>query len=489
MTSARFKWALAAALLAGCGGGNGSSTGKGGSSGSPGAGGGAGAGSGGAPATGGGPGGGAGTALGGIGGGSAGAGGAAGAANPCAGMDAGMVPVLGPTALGGTATRPLLEDADAPTYTILKYLAQTGNVTGLTTDNWDPTGGVGDVSTFTPTRTVAGDGSGTDSTVQAAITASITDGGTARVYILVKAGTYREAVCVPKNAPPITLYGTSSDATQVLIVNNNYAAKPTDSGANPCAAPGTSTYGTSASATFAVFGSGFEAKNVTFSNDYVESGTSSSNQAVALETQGDKLLFENVRALGNQDTLYIKSGSTGAVARAYFKSSYVEGDVDFIFGRGTAVFDGCTLNYLTARQGSKGGNYLAPSTAPNNEYGFLVINSNLTAESGTPTNLIALGRAWDESVTCYTPGMSPNGQALVRNSTLGSQIRTANPWSPAATTGRVFSATGNRLWEYANSGPGSAGGASDGGASDGGVTDGGRTDGRVSDAARDAPKQ
>jgi pectinesterase len=430
--------------------------------------------------------GGAGGAAGAAGGTAGAAGGTAGAAggNACASVDAGTGQVLGPTSLAGTATRPQLEDADAPNYAVLKYLAQAGSVAAPTTDNWDPTAGVGDVSAFVPTRTVATDGSGTDSTVQAAITASMTDGGTSRVYILVKPGTYREVVCVPKTAPPITLYGTNADATQVTIVFNNYASKPTDSGANPCAAAGSSTYGTSASATFAVFGSGFEAKNVTFSNDYVE-GSSSSNQAVALETQGDKLVFENVRALGNQDTLYVKSSGTGTVARAYFKNSYVEGDVDFIFGRGTAVFDGCTLNYLTTRQGSKGGNYLAPSTAPNNMYGFLVANSTFTAQSGTPNNLIALGRAWDESVTCYMGGVSPNGQALVRNSTMGSWIRTANPWSIAATSGRVFSATGNRLWEYQNSGPGAAGGTTDGGVSDGGPGDGGAgvKDGGSRDAA------
>jgi len=474
------KLALAAAVVfGGCGGGGGTGNGKGGSPGSGGVsatggasggasgatGGAAGGGGGGASATGGT----AGAPLGGSGGGTAGAAGG----NACAGIDAGAAQILGPATLAGTATRPQLEDADAPNYTVLKYLAQAGAVSGPTTDNWDPTAGVGDVATFVPTRTVATDGTGTDSTVQGAVTASITDGGTSRVYILVKPGTYREVVCVPKNAPPITLYGANADATQVLIVDNNYAAKPTDSGANPCAAPGATTYGTSATATFAVFAGGFQAKNVTFSNDYVE-GSASSNQAVALETQGDKLVFENVRALGNQDTLYIKSSSTGAVARAYFKNSYVEGDVDFIFGRGTAVFDGCTLNYLTTRQGTKGGNYLAPSTASANPYGFLVTNSMFTAQTGTPANLIALGRAWDESVTCYMPGVSPNGQALVRSSTLGPQIRTANPWSIAATSGRLYSASGNRLWEYGNSGPGAAGGTLDGG---------------VRDASRDAPIQ
>jgi pectinesterase len=254
----------------------------------------------------------------------------------------------------------------------------------------------------------------------------------------------------------------------VTIVYDNYAGKAPDANANPCSGSSSTSYGTSGSATFAAFSPGFQAKNVTFSNDYVEAA-SGSNQAVALMTQGDQLVFENIRVLGNQDTLYVKTPGTLTVARAYFKSCYVEGDVDFIFGRGTAVFDGCTLNYLTARQGTKGGNYLAPSTAPGNVYGFLVTGSTLTAASGTPANLIALGRAWDESVTCYTPGTSPNGQALVRDSTLGPQIRLANPWSAAATTARAFSAQGNRLWEFHNSGPGSAGGSADGGTSDGGA--------------------
>ncbi|HVY38426.1 MAG TPA: pectinesterase family protein [Polyangia bacterium] len=366
--------------------------------------------------------------------------------------------------LAGTPTRPLLSDADGARYTTLKYLAQAGALGSLTTDNWDPTTGVGDVSKLVPAYTVAADGTGTQTTVQAAITAAATAGGTARVAILVKPGTYREVVCVPKTAPPITLYGAGTDASAVTIVYDNYAGKPIDTNVNSCSGPSATSYGTSGSATFAAFAPGFQAKNLTFANDYVET-SSGSNQAVALMTQGDQLIFENVRVLGNQDTLYVKSGSTLTVARAYFKSSYIEGDVDFVFGRGTAVFDGCTLNMLTARQGTKGGNYLAPSTAPGNPYGFLVTGSTFTAAPGTPANLIALGRAWDESVTCYMPGVSPNGQALIRDSVLGPQIRVANPWSPAATTSRPFSAEGNRLWELHDTGPGAAGGTS----SDGGI--------------------
>jgi len=390
----------------------------------------------------------------------AGAPGAAGAVG-CAAPDGGAG-APGP-ALAGTPERPLLQPADADRYTILAYLAQAGTIGSLVADHWDPTTGVGDVSTFAPAYTVAADGSGSHTTVQAAITAATAAGGTSRIAILVKPGTYREVVCVPKGAPPITLYGAGSDASAVTIVYDNFAGKPADGGANPCSGASSTSYGTSGSATFAAFASGFQAKNLTFSNDYLETA-SGSNQAVALMTQGDQLVFENVRVLGNQDTLYVKTPSTLTVSRAYFKACYVEGDVDFVFGRGTAVFDGCTLNVLTARQGTKGGNVLAPSTAAGNPYGFLVTGSTFTAAAGTPANLIALGRAWDEGVTCYVPGSSPNGQALVRGSVLGPHIRSANPWSAAATSARPFSAAGNRLWEYQNSGPGAAGGASDGGA-------------------------
>lgn len=406
--------------------------------------------------------GGAGTSTGGAAGtrssvaGASGASGAVGCAAPDGGAGA-----PGPT-LAGTPERPLLQPADADRYTTLAYLAQAGTIGSLVTDDWDPTAGLGDVSTSIPDYTVAADGTGSHTTVQAAVTAATASGGTSRIAILVKPGTYREVVCVPKGAPPITLYGGGSDAAAVTIVYDNFAGKPVDGGANPCSGPSSTSYGTSGSATFAVFASGFQAKNLTFSNDYVETA-SGSNQAVALMSQGDRLVFENVRVLGNQDTLYVKTPSTLTVSRAYFKACYVEGDVDFVFGRGTAVFDGCTLNVLTARQGTKGGNVLAPSTAAGNPYGFLVTGSTFTAAAGTPANLIALGRAWDEGVTCYMPGSSPNGQALVRGSVLGPHIRAANPWSAAATSARPFSAAGNRLWEYQNSGPGAAGGASDGG--------------------------
>jgi pectinesterase len=81
---------------------------------------------------------------------------------------------------------------------------------------------------------------------------------------------------------------------------------------------------------------------------------------------------------------------------------------------------------------------------------------------------VHLGRAWDESgkdLATYAmqaaTGMYPNGQALIRESTLGAHIRTTDPWAEAATTKRPFSSVAgtypaNRLYEHGNTGPGAA---------------------------------
>ena len=196
-------------------------------------------------------------------------------------------------------------------------------------------------------------------------------------------GTYREVVCVPSTAPPITLYSTSSDASQTVIVYNNYAGKPKaeTAPANPCepninpnpsvSSTSYQTYGTRGSATFAAYAKGFQAKNITFSNDVDESTLgSAAPQAVALITRGDQLVFENVRMLGNQDTLLAASLDVSTIARAYFKSSYIEGDVDFICGRATMVFDGGTIKFVNNRRST--GNILAASTDSRNPFGILI---------------------------------------------------------------------------------------------------------------------
>ena len=336
-------------------------------------------------------------------------------------------------AVASTATRPQFDQPTADAnYTIAKFISSGGSVVStyvsngaLTTsanvplnDNWDPvTNGIGDVSTFTPMFTVSADGTGTHTTIQAAITAAraVSNTTCTRVYILVRPGMYRAPVTVPSktSAPPITLYSTDPDASHTLIVFNNASLTVVGTGA----------LGTSGSATFTNSSLNFQAKNLTFSNDYMETG-SGNEQAVALLNQGDRAQFENVRALGNQDTLYVKSTNTGTIARAYFRDSYVEGDTDFIFGRGTTVFDHCEIHTMGNNKTS-GTATGAPSTEVTNPYGFLYISSKFTADGNVAAGSTYLARQWYESNRPQAVG-----KMVVRNSTIGAHINPTTPWQP-----------------------------------------------------------
>ena len=55
-------------------------------------------------------------------------------------------------------------------------------------------------------------------------------------------------------------------------------------------------------------------------------------QAVALRISGDKAVFYRVRLLGTQDTLLDDTGSH------YFYQSFIQGSVDFIFGRARSLY-------------------------------------------------------------------------------------------------------------------------------------------------------
>src|SRR3954454_8126526 len=315
----------------------------------------------------------------------------------------------------------------------------------------------------TATADITVDPDGAYPTVQSAVDAAVSAGGTARRFIAVKPGVHREVVCVPGSAPPITLYGTARSPAGTVIVYDhaNPTPKAVGTPANPCNPNLSSpTYGTGGSATFAAVAADFQATNLTFANDYVEDTYASSNQsAVALSAAGDRQIFDNVRVLGNQDTLLNNTTSAAVTARQYVRASYFEGDTDFIFGRPTAVFDLVRFTYLSSRRTD--GVILAPSTAAANPHGFLFVHSWFSVDDPELVGTVRLGRAWDESVgplANYVNGVSPNGQAVIRESGLAGHIRPLDPWGPS-TIGRPFCTVDcayspNRFAEYHNLGPG-----------------------------------
>lgn len=222
--------------------------------------------------------------------------------------------------------------------------------------------------------TVAKDGSGTHTTVAAAIQSAPTN-STTPYYILVKSGVYNEKDTVPTNRPNIVMVGENVLNT-VIYYNDN--ANTIYNGA---------AVGTSGSSAFFVNGANFTAFNMTFQNN---SGVAA-GQAVAVNISGDKAAFRNCRFLGFQDVLYCKN--SGIVS--YFKNCYIEGTVDFIFGASTSWFDSC---YIFCKTRNSTTNIIAaPNTAAGTSFGspwgFVFKNCNINGASGM-AGTYYLGRPW-----------------------------------------------------------------------------------------------
>ena len=282
------------------------------------------------------------------------------------------------------------------------------------------------------TITVAADGSGNYTTVQAAVNAAPAN-STSTVTINIKPGTYRGTVSVPSNKPNLSFVGTGSSASAVVIVEAH---------ASGMTKPGGGTYGTSGSATVMIAANNVSVANLTMSNDFNEAAsTISAKQAVAVNTSGDRVQFNGVRILGNQDTLLVNTSGT-AVRRLYVRNSYIEGDVDFIFGGGTAVFQNGEVRSLSRGSSSNNGYITAAATNINNRYGFLFWGTHLT--SNAPAKTVYLGRPWH-------PGGDVNAiaQVLYRGVTMDAHIRD-DAWTDMS----GFSWRDARFFEYGSAGSG-----------------------------------
>ncbi|MER6348938.1 pectinesterase family protein [Streptomyces sp. NPDC001595] len=284
------------------------------------------------------------------------------------------------------------------------------------------------------TLTVAKDGSGQYSTVQAAVNA-VPANNASRVVIAVKPGTYRETVKVPSNKPHVTIQGTGASRKDTVIVYNNASGTPKPDGSG--------TYGTGGSATVAVEADDFQARNLTVTNDFDEKANQSlsGHQAVALRTAADRVFLDGVIVNGDQDTLLLDTAAKDKLGRVYLTNSYVTGNVDFIFGRATAVIDRSVITLKKRWDGSSAGYVTAPSTAANRK-GILIANSAVTGD--VTDRSFYLGRPWHAGGDAT---LDP--QTTVRNTTLSAAIRTA-PWTDMS----GFSWKDDRFAEYKNTGAG-----------------------------------
>lgn len=305
-------------------------------------------------------------------------------------------------------------------------------------------------------------GSPTFPSIRAALDAAPDDGRTPfRIYL--PAGEYQEKLLI--ETPNVHLVGAGRDKT--VIRYGDYAGMPA-----PDSAPTSGeTMGTFATATVTIEATDFSARDLTIENsfDFLAADALpkdhpdkiNGTQAVALKTglNSDRAAFRNVRLLGFQDTLFVQGG------RSYFVDSVIEGNVDFIFGAGQAVFE--TSDIVTRPRGTRReavGYVTAPSTDIGDEFGLVFLNCRLLKTPGVPEHSTSLGRPWHPTTT-FADGRyaDPNaiGASVFINTYMDDHI-TANGWASMRGTSRdgskstVFTPDSARFFEYGSHGPGAA---------------------------------
>ncbi len=178
--------------------------------------------------------------------------------------------------------------------------------------------------------------------------------------------------------PNLTIKGRSN--SKINFNANNSSIIPYELGGD-----GIKKYGTTGSATLTISSTAnnFHMENVTVINSYDDGlNDKFGRQAVAFKSEISNLFVKNCRFIGNQDTLYVDYGKNN-----YIINSYIEGDVDFVFGSADCFFINCEI---FAKKSYKS-YYIAPNTYNNNSLGLVFIKCNFTKDVDTETYL---GRWW-----------------------------------------------------------------------------------------------
>ncbi|KAF9451818.1 carbohydrate esterase family 8 protein [Macrolepiota fuliginosa MF-IS2] len=210
--------------------------------------------------------------------------------------------------------------------------------------------------------------SGEFGTLSAAVSSLPNDSSSQVIFIF--PGTYSEQVYITRTGP-LTIYGYTTDTT---TYKSNQATIQAGVDATQAGSD-------DASGTLRVHKNDFKMYNVNVKNTF---GVGS--QAIALSQYGSRVGLYACGFYGYQDTLYANVGT-----QVYLRN-YIEGAVDFIFGRqGLAYFGGNTI-------GVKGAGYVTANGRESNDSGSYVFNANtIVTASGASSNVTArtyFGRPW-----------------------------------------------------------------------------------------------
>ncbi|KAJ7359714.1 pectin lyase fold/virulence factor, partial [Mycena albidolilacea] len=212
--------------------------------------------------------------------------------------------------------------------------------------------------------------SGEFATLTAALKSLPNDSSSRSIFIF--PGTYAEQIDITRSGP-LTIYGYTTDTT---TYTGNQAILT-------AGVPASTAGSDDASGTLRIHKNDFKMYNVHVKNTFGQG-----SQAIAISQYGSRVGLYACGFFGYQDTLYANAGTQ------VFLKGYVEGAVDFFFGRGgLAYFGGNTIAV-------NGPGCITASGRESADSGSYVFNQNTIvlasdAVSGT-SGKIFLGRPWGD---------------------------------------------------------------------------------------------
>ncbi|VVB13267.1 unnamed protein product [Arabis nemorensis] len=260
---------------------------------------------------------------------------------------------------------------------------------------------------------VAKDGSGKYRTISEALM-EVKEKNEKRTIIYVKKGVYLENVRVEKTKWNVVMVGDGQSKT-IVSAGLNFI-------------DGTPTFHT---ATFAVFGKGFMARDMGFHN----TAGPAKHQAVALMASADFAVFYKCTMDAFQDTLYAHA------QRQFYRDCDILGTVDFIFGNAAVVFQNCNILPRRPMKGQQNTITAQGKKDPNQNTGISIHNCQILPLDNLTGIKTFLGRPWKEFST-----------TVIMKSFMDGFIDPKGwlPWTGDTAPDTIFYA------EHLNSGPGAS---------------------------------
>ena len=214
-----------------------------------------------------------------------------------------------------------------------------------------------------------------------------------QTVIMLGEGTYRQKVMI--RTPGLTIVGAGADKTRIVF--GDYAKKRDLLGAE---------YNTFRTWTLAVCADGVTIGNLTVENDALHPETK--GQEVALSVVADRFRMENCVLRSTQDTLFLGPLPSDLIGRyegfltdplrryGKFRQTFcncrIEGTVDFIFGCGEGLFEGCEIRSVWDVRTT--GFVAAPAHEAWQEAGFVFRKCTFTCAEEIGPGSVFLARPW-----------------------------------------------------------------------------------------------